>query len=144
MDTFYSRKLTQSIVEKGGELGKDSYEFHTYSYLRGLDGITTRPANSQQENKTKISPTSKQNNKETKAQLERPIGTSQLDYLLQLAEQIKRLDKENSSAGGIKAIGITGNDPYDKLLILQALDKKFPGVLFLQTIWMRGCFIQRR
>lgn len=130
MDTFYSRKLTQSIVEKGGELGKDSYEFHTYSYLRGLDGITTRPANSQQENKTKISPTSKQNNKETKAQLERPIGTSQLDYLLQLAEQIKRLDKENSSAGGIKAIGITGNDPYDKLLILQALDKKFPGVLF--------------
>ncbi len=130
MDTFYSRKLTESIVEKGNELGKDSYEFHTYSYLRGLDGITTEPANNQQENKTKTSPTNKQNNKETKAQLERPIGTSQLDYLLQLAEQIKRLNKDKSSDGGIKAIGITGNDPYDKLLILQALDKKFPDVLF--------------
>lgn len=126
LDTFYSRKLTESIV---GERDT-SYVFHRYSYLRGLDGITTKSSNNHQENKTKTSPTNKQNNKETKVQLERPIGTSQLDYLLQLAEQIKRLNKDKSSEGGIKAIGITGNDPYDKLLILQALDKKFPGVLF--------------
>lgn len=133
LDTFYSRKLTESILNKGKEFGKDSYEFHTYSYLRGLDGTTTKSANNKQESKNKSSQANKQTNEGTKEQLERPIGTSQLDYLLQLAEQIKRLDKEKSSDGGIKAIGITGNDPYDKLLILQAFDKKFPGILFFTT-----------
>ena len=61
------------------------------------------------------------------------MGSSQLDYLRSLAEQIKRLDNLHADEGGIKAIGITGSDTYDKLLILQALRKKFPKTLFFTT-----------
>jgi len=33
----------------------------------------------------------------------------------------------------LKAIGILGTDVYDKLLLLQALRKKFPGIIFFTT-----------
>ena len=133
LDTFYSQRLTESILEKSNKFGKDSYQIHTVNYLRGLDGITSKRTSTNQDNKNKESQINKLDSKEAKEQAERPTGTSQLDYLLRLAEQIKHLDKINAKDGGIKAIGITGSDTYDKLLILQALRPKFPETLFFTT-----------
>jgi len=140
-DTYYSRKLTKtfsSVIHKFDERKESEKEMssiHTFSYLRGLDGITSGAA-SPEKKEAKINKESQanhSNNAENREQMERPVGTSQLDYLLNLAEEIKRLDKQYAHEGGIKAIGITGHDTYDKLLILQALRHKFPGVLFFTT-----------
>lgn len=138
LDTFYSQMLTESILKKINEFNKtpDNKEagwIHTFNYLRGLDGITTEHASRQDNTKPRESQANKPNNKELREQLERPVGTSQLDYLLGLAEQIKHLDRLSAKEGGIKAIGITGSDTYDKLLILQALRNKFPEMLFFTT-----------
>jgi len=135
LDTFYSQMLTESILRKINEFNetpdnKRTDWVHTFNYLRGLDGITTEHTSRQDSAKPKESQTNKPSNKEIKEQLERPVGTSQLDYLLGLAEQIKHLDRLSAREGGIRAIGITGSDTYDKLLILQALRSKFPEILF--------------
>lgn len=138
-DTYYSQQLTETFlnaIKKFNELEtKTTPWVHTYSYLRGLDGITSEHASSshkEAKNKNK-EPQSNSSSTETREQRERPVGQSQLDYLLNLAGQIKRLDKQYAHEGGIKAIGITGHDAYDKLLILQALRLQFPGVLFFTT-----------
>lgn len=140
-DTYYSRRLTDTFSEairKFGEREKNKKEtssIHTFSYLRGLDGITSEAASSgkKEAKGNKESPANHSNNETTREQMERPVGNSQLDYLLGLAKEIKRLDKQYAHEGGIKAIGITGHDTYDKLLILQALRFQFPGVLFFTT-----------
>ena len=140
-DTYYSRQLTETflnairkfdVVEDNDKTSR----VHTYSYLRGLDGITSEHAPSghkEAKNKNNEQQANQTNSPETREQMERPVGQSQLDYLLNLAGQIKRLDRQYAHEGGIKAIGITGHDAYDKLLILQALRLQFPGVLFFTT-----------
>ncbi|SFD86160.1 hypothetical protein [Nitrosomonas sp. Nm166] len=143
LDTFYSQTLTATILKKIAEFGENQNHqnnngiseghIHTFNYLRGLDGITSEHTATSQDSKGKESQANKLNDKEFKKQLERPTETSQLDYLVRLAEQIKHLDKIKASEGGIQAIGITGSDPYDKLLILQALRPKFPEALFFTT-----------
>lgn len=139
-DTYYSQQLTETFlktVRKFDVQEKNKTPWvHTYSYLRGLDGITSEHAPSghkEAKNKNNEQQANQTNTPETREQKERPIGPSQLDYLLNLAGQIKRLDKQYAHEGGIKAIGITGHDTYDKLLILQALRLQFPGVLFFTT-----------
>lgn len=138
-DTYYSRQLTKTFsntIKKFGAEDKTPW-VHAYSYLRGLDGITSEHAPSGHKEETKNKNHEQQANNtnasNTREQMERPVGPSQLDYLLNLAGQIKRLDKQYAHEGGIKAIGITGHDTYDKLLILQALRLQFPGVLFFTT-----------
>ncbi|MBP6057126.1 MAG: ABC transporter ATP-binding protein [Nitrosomonas sp.] len=139
LDTFYSQMLTESILKKIDEFSSSENakisetHVHGFHYLRGLDGITSQRTSTNQDNKNKESQTNKLDNKEAREQAERPTGTSQLDYLLRLAEQIKHLDRIKAKEGGIKAIGITGSDAYDKLLILQALRDKFPNALFFTT-----------
>lgn len=142
LDTFYSQMLTKSILKEINEFNQflppenaniTETHVHGFNYLRGLDGITSQRTSTNQDNKDKESQTNKLDNKEAKEQAERPTGTSQLDYLLRLAEQIEHLDKIKTKEGGIKAIGITGSDTYDKLLILQALRNKFPDMLFFTT-----------
>ena len=139
MDTFYSQQLTETFkkaIKKFNDSEEETPWVHTYSYLRGLDGITSEHAPSghqEVESKKHDRQANNTNAAEAREQMERPIGPSQLDYLLNLARQIKRLDKQYAHEGGIKAIGITGHDLYDKLLILQALRLQFPGVLFFTT-----------
>lgn len=140
-DTYYSQQLTETFLNaiKEFDVKKDQDKtpwVHTYSYLRGLDGITSEHARSghkESKNKSHEQQANNINAAEAREQMERPVGPSQLDYLLNLAGQIKRLHKQYAHEGGIKAIGITGHDAYDKLLILQALRLQFPGVLFFTT-----------
>ena len=63
-----------------------------------------------------------------------PFGRSQLDYMPRLARTIRDLDVQAQSRGcSVKAIGVLGSDVYDKLLLLQALHKAFPKVIFFTT-----------
>ena len=66
--------------------------------------------------------------------VERPEGQSQFDYARRLGTRITEIQKGLWKKGeSIKAIGILGSDVHDKLLLLQALRKKFPGIIFFTT-----------
>lgn len=118
-----------------------------YSYLRGLDGEVS---GGQTGNSAKAAALQSLKNVLLDTQVrERPIGTSQFDYVQRLAARIERDMAEESnlqqaagdSATGNEepgrkppaAIGILGSDAYDALLILQAMRERFPGVVFFTT-----------
>jgi hypothetical protein len=105
----------------------DLYVFR-YSYLSGLDGEV--PGDDKVKAGRGEKPKTNGTLKETQAEIaaiERPEGTSQLDYIRALAARIK------SEAEDAKAIGIMGTDPYDALLILKALRSEFPRAVFFTT-----------
>jgi hypothetical protein len=110
---------------------------HHYSYLRGLDGEipgdTVRHGNNSQAGKGKSADGDK-DVKATLKELERPEGQGQLDYVHRL---VSRLEADaalwEGSGKELKAIGVLGSDVYDKLLILQALRKRFPKAIFFTT-----------
>lgn len=106
-----------------------------YSYLRGLDGAV--PGGD------KGAATRGNESKSIKSALfetevpERPIGTSQFDYVQRLADRIERDATVDLQYAGdenpIAAVGILGSDAYDALLILQALHDRFPRAVFFTT-----------
>ncbi len=99
---------------------------HQYSYLRGLDGeIPGGESGGNRGGKGKPGKGSDRNVED----LERPEGESQLDYVRRLADRLEA-DSEDRD---FRAIGILGSDVYDKLLILQALRKRFPHTIFFTT-----------
>ena len=109
-----------------------------YSYLRGLDGLVVQKAGGDLKKGAEKKPdgTGKAKGASVSADdLERPEGESQFDYLRRLAARIKRDEEQDAKAPRerIKAIAVLGTDIYDRLLILQALRKEFPGVLFFAT-----------
>ena len=105
---------------------------HQYSYLRGLDGElpgvegANRSAGAKKPKALGFGGTDSQR---TVAELERPEGEAQLDYVRRLADRLEAA-AEGRPFG---AIGILGSDVYDKLLILQALRGRFPHTIFFTT-----------
>lgn len=118
-----------------------------YSYLRGLDGEVPGGQNGNSA-RLPASPSLKNALLDTQV-YERPVGTSQFDYVQRLAARIERQMAEQANlqqADGDAttgheepprkppaAIGILGSDAYDALLILQAMRERFPGVVFFTT-----------
>ncbi|MBS0497583.1 MAG: hypothetical protein JSR51_08050 [Proteobacteria bacterium] len=140
-DTYYAWMLRYSILEQIQKFDDpadktENNNVSFFSYLRGIDGITSQSTlPNQEKGKNQEHKTNNPNEKEAKTLLERPIGNNQLDYLLGLGANLKQLEQRNiaEDKGAFKAIGIIGSDVHDKLLILQALRNKFPGVPFFTT-----------
>ncbi|MEY3788179.1 MAG: hypothetical protein RLZ75_2386, partial [Pseudomonadota bacterium] len=104
---------------------------HTFSYMRGLDGIT--PSTEKKSEGSKVNDKDKEKNN-TDIDLERPEGENQQDYLRRLAIHIAELKQELEKKGeSIKAIGILGSDAYDTLMILKAVRPYFPQAMFFTT-----------
>ena len=107
-----------------------------FVYLRGLDGQTTKPppAGSKTGDETKPS-FSLEDLKYGARDQNKAEGESQFDYLTRLGDRIKDLESElkQQGRGRIDAFGIVGSDPYDKLVILQALRSSFPNAVFFTT-----------
>ncbi len=61
----------------------------------------------------------------------RPEGSQQYDRVRALAGTLVR--RFRGGADEVVAVGVVGNDPYDKLVILQALRPLLPGVIFFTT-----------
>lgn len=117
-DTAYSRNLRKMLEE-----GKpDDIRVEVASYLRGLDGRLPGKEGSDKEKSDK--------DRKKSVVTERPEGESQIDYLRRLALHLQDREKE---VGRIGAIGVLGNDYYDKLLVLQALRPAFPDAVFFTT-----------
>lgn len=148
-DSFYGRTLPFVFIKAIIEKNDKNFRFTTcdnankkvpwvrrFSYLRGLDGKL--PGDSEQ--KTEYWEQKDANSKEVKEEIHRmedPTGKAQYDYLRRLADSIYKdeqdLNKQGDAAGSIKAIGVLGSDFYDKSLVLQALQQRFPQVVFFTT-----------
>lgn len=86
-DTFYSQELTGSLMKAIRSSNDKNLQLewvHSFTYLRGLDGITSEHSSTQKENNSNRKENNP-NNKEAKEIGERPVGPSQLDYLRDLA-----------------------------------------------------------
>jgi hypothetical protein len=122
-----------------GTASPEKLRIHRYSYLSGLDGESLDEQ--QKRPKSKNEEKEKENALAGKLKLrdlalyEKPEGTSQLDYVRRLVSRIKSEERAGDSSQDpkVKALGILGRDPYDALLILQAVRDQFPTVLFFTT-----------
>ena len=105
-----------------------------YSYLRGLDGEKARHRDRADDKSGE--PGNGSADPAAGRRLEDADGDSQFDYLRRLAARLSELDREirtqteNPAEHPIKAIGVLGSDPYDKLLVLEAMHGRFPDALF--------------
>jgi hypothetical protein len=132
-DTEYGRLLPQKFKDV---FARDFFpknvaeRVHRFSYLRGIDGKLPGEQDSGAKDQKKNDSGSK-NTRDIKS-LEEPLGKSQYDYLRRLAERIGHLE-DKYGRGAIRAIGVLGNDFYDKFLVLQALGQRFPDAIFFTT-----------
>lgn len=150
-DSFYSRALIESfkaqVAKRTGllpdddpspspllaistvaRLGLDQWVMR-FGYLRGVDGLLPEKASTPSKAASDDKSTSQN------ASRELADGNGQLDYLRRLADHIARADKTMRDEGGegIGAIGIFGQDTYDKLLALQALKSRMPTKVYFST-----------
>ena len=134
-DTSYPR-LFADAFRKSLSDSCQSARLVTKTYLRGLDGVVpdgagapapARPSNGSTAARKEALPGD--------APRERADGRSQYDYLRRLAHELADVDVRARREGGsgVRAIGVFGNDVYDKLLILEAMRPQFPKVLYFTS-----------
>ncbi|MEE8586510.1 MAG: hypothetical protein V3T83_16840, partial [Acidobacteriota bacterium] len=100
---------------------------HVYTYLRGIDGQI--PGAKKSNDGSQASGGISSAGILSAAQIERAEGRSQYDYLRRMEQQLA----DTRQQGDIRAVGVTGTDVYDKLLILRALRSSFRDTLFFTT-----------
>ncbi|ULO24116.1 hypothetical protein [Methylocystis sp. SB2] len=153
-DSLYGRSMINALARElqcPGIFGRDTQKcleeiarngapdwIYTKTYHRGLDGMlptTSTGGNSKGEDAEKRSGNESSKAKEDTKALERPFGQDQFDYLRRLAASLKEKDEElrAQEKEGIVAIGVLGNDVFDKLLVLRALKPLFPEAVFFTT-----------
>lgn len=129
---FSSLTLCEQI---NNENLKNQCEIRKFSYFKGLDA-------NQQAVKKRDKPDSQGNDKNWNEYFSLhshenpPIGHAQFDYLHRLSHQIKDINKvsqRESHKNRIRAVGIFGSDFYDKLIILEALWRENPNLIYFTT-----------
>ncbi len=140
-DSLYARSLTEHFIdsvnnEQCNKKENEKQLVAKFTYLRGLDGRlpdldeSSRKSQDTQDKKEQHNLIAQLDD----ASPEHAEGRNQFDYLRRLIDKIGELDRgEGLGTNRIKAIGIFGNDVYDKLLILQALRDRFKHKIFFTT-----------
>lgn len=138
-DTVYGRLLGDVAKHAARQVG-GRCEIHMieYGYLRGVDGEMPRA-----EDRTgRDEPAPEDADAAVRARavpswpgvgFEQPFGAARLDYVRRMSERLEEERPGDESDASLVAIGVLGNDLYDKLLILQALRERHPGVVFFTT-----------
>ncbi len=133
-DTLYAQTLPQTFkreldVQEQCKVNGNGCPILLFSYLRGLDGVLP--------GKGEANADRQRNNKEPEKKgtaVERPEGDSQIDYLRRLTNRLSDRERLLRNQGKeLSAIGVFGNDVYDKLLVLEALRPRFPGKILFTT-----------
>ena len=137
-DTLYGRTLRQHFrYDPQATEHRTGLCISRWYYVRGLDGRLpgdAAPATADNRGKKDGSndPLSGQG-----TYIERPEGHNQFDYLRRMAARMRvedaALRRTHGPEGGIRAIGVLGNDVYDKLLVLQALQSEMPHAIYFTT-----------
>jgi hypothetical protein len=138
-DTIYARSFLagfKKYFEKHdfSTCGLRQPRVHAVHYLRGLDGVLPEGTGTPVLSASPPSEPARTNTEAVfeQATLERADGPSQYDYLRRLAAYLVDLDRREKQAGrnGVRAVGVLGNDVYDKILVLDALRDRFPKAVF--------------
>ena len=158
-DTFYARVLSltyqaELAIRQGSTPSRAKFarkqnnegtvtpgNFHSFVYLRGLDGQTvggdsgSKGATPQNDRAAKAQVTSIEDLRKWIPDENKAVGQAQFDYLSRLGDQMDNLEGElhRKGKGHIEAVGIVGSDVYDTLLILQAIRRRFPNSVFFTT-----------
>jgi hypothetical protein len=159
-DTFYGRTLSLTysaeLASRQSGISRSAFvqalmtngnstpaNFHSFVYLRGLDGQTVKSAqdsdtatNESSGSEDKQHPSSFEDIRNWTPDANKAEGQAQFDYLGRLGDQLEELQRDlnRSGRGKIRAIGVVGSDVYDTLLILQALhSQSFDRVIFFTT-----------
>ncbi|MCV2355747.1 hypothetical protein LNV09_16510 [Paucibacter sp. B2R-40] len=120
-DSIYSQSLVNELQHRLKDFHNLSFE--PVYFFRGIDGVTTRDAGRESNERAAASKATA---------LEWPESRDQLDYLRRLASSLRNSEAPGSG-GPIGAIGILANDVHDKLLVLQALHDTFSDKVFFTT-----------
>lgn len=134
-DTLYGRLLSGVAEHAAEQVGKQEgcqIQITEYGYLQGVDGESLGVEGPTRQEETALGVAAADRARailfSSGGGLEQSFGEPQLDYVRRLSERLE--DESNTS---LVAIGVFGNDLYDKLLILQALRESHPGVVFFTT-----------
>jgi len=133
-DTLYGRSMVDSFESAVIERGGISERIHSYTYLRGLDGTTQSIVSRSAAPVVATGPDGALGNGGG-TQIA-PTGGKQTDYIQRLVHTISALRRELMDMGDghqLSAIGIVGNDQYDKLILIQSLRKTFSDCVFFTT-----------
>jgi hypothetical protein len=146
-DTLYGRELPNSVMRAFGVDPKACLEqrepnpkcasFVKFSYLRGLDGQLAANRDAQTDEPGTARTNQQQQTLEDRLRslsrpslfIEPPYGNAQYDYIRRLEIDINQHLRD---VGHI-AVGILGNDVYDKLTALQQFRRVFPQAVFFTT-----------
>lgn len=139
-DTAYARRLTRTFCEQL-RIKDAQCETLRYSYLRGLDGEGASKSGRPNDREKNHAQDASQSLNEAierirPASLDQSWGDDQIDYLRRIASNIDLHDRQLRAEWpprSIRAIGLLGNDVYDKILILRALRESFPETIFFTT-----------
>ena len=138
-DTMYGREQRR-LYRYDASTDRPGFCVTRWHYVRGLDGRLPGDPATAAASDTRAKKDDKNEAADAAgrdAYLERPEGQGQYDYLRRLATAIRDEDAElrrrYGREYGIRAIGVLGNDVYDKLLVLQALQAAMPHAIFFTT-----------
>lgn len=158
LDTVYADSFRKTFDELiGGQGGT----VHHRTYIRGIDGAyqTLKENSSGARSNSTATPNNSSTGESesayetylTNVELDKrlgsefPTGPAQIDYLrrlqLELEEREDRI-RHNRPGHRIAAIGVIGNDTYDKLLVFRALRTQFRHALFFTTDLDAGLFAE--
>lgn len=134
-DSTYAREFREAMVEALSAKCSRPGRVIAKSYLRGLDGVLPDGTGQPVASIKKVDNGIAQTGRETllnQASRERADGRSQYDYLRRLAEDVASIERQEHRAGraGIRAVGVLGNDLYDKILVMEALREQFRDAIF--------------
>jgi hypothetical protein len=144
-DSYYGRELADVWMDAlvHSNVCLDPGNVWQFSYLRGLDGSKPESENSEQSPASADTPEAALETVLTQQREgQRADGDAQLDYIIRLADFLKKRDDrmKEEGTGRIIAFGFTGSDTYDKLILLEELRNKFPEAVFFtsdldSTLW---------
>jgi len=130
-DNTYGRSLAKTFEDEAGAATspgapKDVHpQIDFFRYMHGIDGRLPGDAPKETKNDSQKATAGNVPSEATE-------GLNQADYLRRLARWLKEKERHRRNAGGgtLRAIGLLGNDIYDKLMILRALRPEFPDAIF--------------
>jgi hypothetical protein len=128
-DEWIDALVTNQVCARGSDVWQ-------FAYLKGLDGSKPpkEPASSQPAGTgSGAEGTPEVGDQQQKGQ--KADGDAQMDYITRLGYLLGRKDRErkNERRGRIVAVGLTGSDAYDKLILLRAMSRRLPEAVFFTT-----------
>ena len=110
-----------------------SRKIQVFTYLRGVDGQSARGSSSKGDKDATSGDSSAKGDISPAPAFGQELaqGTAQFDYIRRMIDELLDSQKKNNSH--FCAIGVTGSDVYDKLIILRALKQQFPAAILFTT-----------